>query len=76
MQGTLEEVAVSIRVGQIWERCDKRDGGRKIIILGIYNTHVRVKSWANGREFKPERSIRIDRFKPTSSGYKLFKDIE
>jgi hypothetical protein len=62
-------------VGQIWQDNDKRGYGRKVRIIEITETHALVelyqprhatRSWANGRRTR----IRLDRFRPTSTGYR------
>jgi hypothetical protein len=78
-----------VRVGQVWESCDKRElptpwGGRKggqkrvrvqrIVVDGTRRYADCELVNAEPGERKATR-IRIDRFRPTSTGYKLVKDI-
>ncbi|MFH8336920.1 hypothetical protein [Streptomyces sp. AM6-12] len=68
-------------VGQIWQDNDKRGYGRKIRIIEIDATHATVEL-VTGRQVptlhgsretaKPGRRtrIRLNRFRPTSTGYR------
>jgi len=58
---------IEVKVGQIWEDCDKRMGGRKIRverIEGRYAICMRL-GWNSTTK------IRLDRFKPNSTGFRL-----
>ncbi|MFJ3923055.1 hypothetical protein [Streptomyces sp. NPDC090022] len=61
-------------VGQIWQDNDKRGFGRRIRIDSIDGTHARVTE-VSGRDHSPvlygrATRIRLDRFRPTSTGYR------
>ena len=61
--------------GQIWQDNDPRSCGRKIRIVGITGTHAVVELYQPRQPVssaKPGRRtrIRLDRFKPTSTGYR------
>jgi hypothetical protein len=63
-----------VKVGQLWEDNDKRRNGRLISVLSIDNNKARceVLKFTPGVHIKKKFvSIRLDRFKPTSNGYKL-----
>lgn len=64
-------------VGQIWQDNDPRGYGRKIRIVEIDATHatvveITVPRKAGHLHAKPGRHtrIRLDRFRPTSTGYR------
>lgn len=71
-----------VAVGQIWEDADPRMGGRQIqvyAISGLYAecyqvvkgiTQLAAGEDARYRNGKPRR-IRLDRFRPNSTGYRL-----
>lgn len=63
-------------VGQIWQDNDPRGYGRRIRIVEIRDTHAVVELHqprrAGHAPAKPGRRtrIRLDRFRPTSTGYR------
>ena len=73
-----------VRAGQIWADNDKRSAGRTLRIVEVDETHAiaeeiaysettgRTRHLPNARQTR----IRLDRFKPTSSGYRLLKDAK
>lgn len=68
----------SVRVHQVWADLDKRAAGRKVRVVEVDDTHAaveQVNSRAHDRG-KPGRRtrIRLDRFRPTSTGYRLLVD--
>jgi hypothetical protein len=75
-----------VRPGQIWADNDKRSEGRQVRVVAVDATHATVELIAQrGRpargaegeqRAKPGREtrIRLDRFKPTSTGYRLESD--
>lgn len=60
-----------IRVGQVWKDNDKRSAGRRVRVVEVNFTHAVVQD-PSGRGRRTE--IRLDRFKPTSTGYRLVED--
>lgn len=70
----------AVRVGQIWADNDKRSHGRRIRIVAVDSTHALVELYvprgAGHVHAKPGRRtrIRLDRFRPTSTGYRLISD--
>ncbi|MET7746557.1 hypothetical protein [Streptomyces sp. NPDC005385] len=62
--------------GQIWQDSDPRSYGRKVRIVEIDGTHALVElhqpRGAGHLHAKPGRRtrIRLDRFRPTSTGYR------
>ena len=72
--------AQPVHVGQIWQDNDKRSVGRKVRIVEVGDTHADaelVTARDGGhREAKPGRRsrIRLDRFRPTATGYRLVRD--
>lgn len=62
-------------IGQIWQDNDKRSYGRRVRIVEIDDTHATCEEppRPNARgHAKPGRRtrIRLDRFRPTSTGYR------
>ena len=62
----------TVRPGQIWADNDKRSAGRQVAVLAIDETHAVVRP-AGGPGLQTR--IRLDRFRPTSTGYRLVKDV-
>lgn len=58
------------KVGQVWADNDKRSAGRKVRIISIDATHATVIDMRGKRDTR----IRLDRFRPTSNGYRLVDD--
>lgn len=66
-----------VQPGQIWADNDPRSEGRQVRIVAVDGTHATVEL-VTGRGVghdaaKPGRRtrIRLDRFRPTSTGYRL-----
>lgn len=58
----------TVEPGQIWEDNDWRSAGRRILILSVDETHATVQSPSGmGRITR----IRLDRFRPNSTGYRM-----
>ena len=65
----------AVRKGQLWADNDKRCRGRMLRIHDVGPTHAVAYAWDdNSVEGKTTR-IRLDRFKPTSTGYRLVEDV-
>ncbi|MEY9876608.1 hypothetical protein ABH931_006118 [Streptacidiphilus sp. MAP12-33] len=68
----------TVRVGQIWQDNDPRSYGRKLRVLEVGDTHALVELHQPRRDTNAKRGrqtrIRLDRFKPTSTGYRLIQD--
>jgi hypothetical protein len=75
-----------VRVGQVWEICDKRESPPRR--LRVVRTEISARPFDRGelvavcRRVLPDGSlnrrvtrIRIDRFRPTSTGYRLVEDV-
>lgn len=68
-----------VKVGQVWEDCDKRAKGRTLRIDSISDdgqyaqctvlTGTNSKSSRNGHV--PKTRVSIRRFRPTATGYRL-----
>lgn len=81
--------APTVRVGQVWQDNDKRSYGRKLRVVEIDKTHATVelvtqrgRAWSGLAPGEPPRvqsgrrtRIRLDRFRPTSTGYRLIQDV-
>lgn len=66
----------AVQVGQIWADNDKRfNTGRKVRVDKIYDSG-RAKCWSyyNNEALGRYVWIRVDRFKPNSTGYRLIQD--
>lgn len=83
-------MSTTVRPGQVWQDNDKRAYGRKLRVVDVDATHATVelvdpRHWQNRsrsigdddpRRAQPGRQtrIRLDRFRPTSTGYRLIED--
>lgn len=73
-------MTTTVRVGQVWADNDPRCHGRRVRVVEVTDTHaiVEVHHTSHGayRHAKPGRAtrIRLDRFRPTSTGYVLVQD--
>lgn len=75
-------MSTEIRPGQIWADNDWRAEGRTVRILRVEHTHAVVtvltarlnaQPGERDRAVGAERRIRLDRFEPTSTGYRLIE---
>jgi hypothetical protein len=67
----VELLRPQVRVGQVWRDADKRSDGRRLLVVAVDATHATVTSAERaGRRTR----IRLDRFRPTSNGYRLERD--
>jgi hypothetical protein len=73
----------TVRVGQVWQDCDKRVGTRKVQVIGFWWAMTSTKHiWARcqvvektrGGPAPKEVRIRLDRMRPTSTGFKLLEE--
>jgi hypothetical protein len=62
-----------VRPGQVWADNDWRAHGRTVLVLAVDETHATVQS-PSGRGRKTR--IRLDRFRPTSTGYRLVSEAK
>lgn len=69
--------APDVRPGQVWADCDPRSTGRHVRVEAVDGSHATVVQCdPHGRvhdDRKPARRtrIRVDRFRPTRTGYRL-----
>ncbi|GAA3750285.1 DUF6354 family protein [Micromonospora maritima] len=72
----------AVRVGQIWADNDKRSEGRLVKVTAVDSTHADVIAVDAHGEPSPSilrarrTRIRLNRFRPTSTGYRLVRDVE
>ena len=69
----------TVRVGQVWADNDKRSHGRRVRVVELDGTHaivtqVDIRGVVDSRRRERRTRIRLDRFKPTSTGYRLVTD--
>jgi len=69
---------VEVKIGQVWEDWDSRyrNGDaprRRIKVLEIKDGRARVQSPSG---LGARTWIRLDRFRPTATGYKLVEDVK
>lgn len=72
-----------VRPGQVWADNDKRGYGRKVRVVEIieaWGDRYAVVEQVTGRrsyDAKPGKrtKIRLDRFRPNSTGYRLVTDV-
>lgn len=60
-----------VKVGQIWADNDIRSAGRRLTIVAVSKDRVIARPSGGGRT----ANIRRDRFRPTSTGYRLVSDV-
>jgi hypothetical protein len=76
-----------VRVGQIWADNDPRAEGRSVHVVAVDATHATValvdQRGRPARNTPVQRAepgrqtrIRLDRFRPTSNGYRLLEDVD
>jgi hypothetical protein len=62
-----------VKIGQIWEDCDPRQGGRRVVVLSVREEDsyrfAMVKTPC-GRI----RRVQLARFRERTNGYRLVKD--
>lgn len=64
---------IEVKPGQVWTDNDWRSKGRLLKVLAVDETHATVQSPSGlGRMTR----IRLDRFRPTSTGYRLVKPTD
>lgn len=64
-----------VRVGQVWADNDSRSEGRKLMVMAITDGKAICSvAWPDNKTRK-RTAIRLDRFKPTSTGYRLVSDV-
>ncbi len=62
-----------VEAGQLWVDNDPRNsrGARYVMVSSVGETHARCESWyEHGGGHSRTVRIRLDRFKPTSTGYR------
>lgn len=59
-----------VKIGQVWQDNDKRTSYRKGRVIDMSETHARM-DWGY-----TQTSVKLARFKPTSTGYRLIEDVE
>lgn len=66
---------IEVKVGQVWADNDKRSEGRHVRVIAIEKLHRQavVRPCSPTGDFTGHRvtRIRLDRFRPTSTGYRL-----
>lgn len=74
-----------IKPGQVWADNDPRSKGRTIRVLRVEETHavvivlsarIHAQQAERNRAEGAERRVRLDRFKPTRTGYRLVKEVD
>lgn len=78
-------MSTEVKRGQVWADNDRRSNGRTVRVLRVDETHAVVTVLTARKSAPPaerqravgaERRIRLDRFKPTSTGYRLIEEPE
>lgn len=63
---------IVVRPGQVWEDCDKRQSGRRVIVRFVAGGKAVVEPVAGLRR----RSVlSVARMHPTSTGFKLVQEV-
>ena len=63
---------MAVKVGQVWEDNDYRSKGRQGKVVQVGQSSALI-SWFGS---KRETRVRLDRMRPSSTGYKLVTDVE
>lgn len=67
-----------VKVGQVWADNDWRSQGRtvRIVAIGVQRATVEVLTVVGGAPARNPRQtrVRLARFKPTSTGYRLIEE--
>jgi hypothetical protein len=66
-------LAPVVRVGQVWEDNDKRTRGRTLRVVRVEGRRVVCDVFLYGG-FSRQTNISIERFRPTSTGYRLLHE--
>ena len=68
----------TVRVGQVWQDCDQRNAqDRYVRVTAIEDEHGRAvcEAWYDVLDSRRRTvRIRLDRFRPTSTGYRLISE--
>jgi hypothetical protein len=64
----------TVRVNSVWADNDKRCEGRRVRVVEIDATHATVVPVDIRARYARRTRIRLDRFRPTSTGYRLVSD--
>lgn len=59
---------IEVKVGQIWEDCDKRMAGRRLKVVRIEDGYAICSVNLSSTRVT---SIRLDRMRPTATGFRL-----
>lgn len=70
------EAQVEVRAGQVWADNDSRTNQRTIRILDVSDTYAEALTLTDyrGRASTKITRIRLDRFRPNSTGYRLVSE--
>ena len=60
-----------VKVGQVWQDCDKRSYGRRVRVVRVEDPYVYVEAVATGRKAR----LMLRRMRPTSTGFRLVEDV-
>jgi hypothetical protein len=66
---------IEVKVGQVWEDCDKRMKRRRIEIVRLEDEFAQCYAYTQGKGTRTVR-IRLNRFHPNATGYRLIKDAK
>lgn len=75
-------MTTTVRVGQVWADNDSRGYGRQVRVVELNDTHAVVELHRprgvghHGANRGRRTRIRLDRFRPTSTGYRLVEDVK
>ena len=69
-----------VKVGQVWADNDPRSVGRtiKVIAIGTHSARCETLTPVEGSSrdsVGKTRMVALDRFRPTTNGYRLIKDV-
>lgn len=60
----------NVQPGQVWQSTDPRDGGRLVYVISVDEEEGYAATSRFPNHYFPH-TIRLDRFRPNSTGYRL-----
>lgn len=83
MTATKKAAAPKVKRGQVWRDRDKRQPGRWLVVRGltperdraVCEVHERGRFFGDIHNTGRLTKVRLDRFRPTSTGYELVERI-
>lgn len=65
----------SVKPGQVWENCDPRMRGERLVVLLVRLEPDYLFAVVNKIGTERMKRIKLNRFRPRTNGYKLVQDV-